>query len=584
MDITNSQQKHTKAYVRDQIMKWCEERQIRLVARVLHNRQGKVSSAVFGTVTSSNVNIEPTGEIPPASVASLVKCKPHRNPKTRPNIAPEVKHTIASKLRMIKGNPLLEARGLIARPLKNKVAENKAGNLLAGRNTGQLNAFPSSSAVKPSLQHTASFKPSISFKNTIKCIDSIGNGKQSSGVNSISIKRCSSARRSLSGGPARNKSSCNEVDDTKDIRRIRSVADIQDLKNSVTEKETEGLDGNDVCLSLTYTPQRARSELVLKSTEKRVQPPSLNVYTPTPDIMRKRLSDWLHRRGKSLGNFHHLHCFGLKASNMTHSNENSKQNCKPPTVNFREKKQIVVKENHTSNTGPAAPRSDQEIISSKEPTASGTMEENKENICGGNLDLLVQDAVKDLLSIVHIGYPWNQCEEWLTMIRRFCPGIKEVPIYWECVAALEEAKGDLKSAVDCYERAIIQGASPTKVGDFLDQLMEKFSMLSLKCDLGSDGSTSVKTPRKRVLDARNIFKSSIIKFALQQKVLRRLSTNLGVEPHSLHYVVTPVRRSTRASLSYYRTTPGLQCVNSLKQLDSDVQKSMVFQPNYALDS
>jgi hypothetical protein len=148
------------------------------------------------------------------------------DPKTRPNIVPEVKHTKASKLRMITGNPLLEARGLIARPLKNKVAENKASDLLAGRNTGQLNAVPSSSDVKPSLQHTASFKPSTSFKNTIKFIDSIDNGKQRSGVNSTSIKRCSSARRSLSAGPARNKS-FNEVVDMKDIRRICSVADIQ---------------------------------------------------------------------------------------------------------------------------------------------------------------------------------------------------------------------------------------------------------------------------------------------------------------------------------------------------------------------
>ncbi|PNF32049.1 hypothetical protein B7P43_G05730 [Cryptotermes secundus] len=585
MDITNSQQKHTKAYLRDQIMKWREERQSRLMARVLHDRQGKVSSAIFGTITSSDVNIGPTGEIPRASVASIVKSKPHRNPKMRPNVAPEVKHTIASKLRMIKANPLLEARGLVTRPSKNKVAENKASNLLAGRNTGQLNAFPSTSAVKSSLQLTASFKSSFSFKNTVKSIDSIANDKQSSGVYSASIKRCSSARRSLSADPPLNKSVFTEVGDTKNIRRIHSVANIPDLKNSVVKEETEELGGNDVIFPLTNTPQRAGSESLLKSSGKKgAPPPLLNVYTPTPDIMRKSLSDWLHKRGKSLGNFHHLHCFGLKASNMTHGNENFKQNRKPPTVNYGENKMIVVEENHTSNTGPSAPRSDQEIFASEEHTASSSPEEDKENVCAGNLDLLVQDAVKDLLNIVHIGYPWNQCEEWLTMIRRFCPGIKEVPIYWECVAALEEARGDFKSAVDCYERAIIRGASPTKVGDSLDQLMEKFNMLNLKCDLGNDGSTSVKTQRKNVLDARNVFKSSIIKFALQQKVLRSLSTNLKVEPQSLHYVVTPVRRSTRASLSYYRTTPRLQCVNSLKQLDSDVRKSMVFQPNPALES
>jgi hypothetical protein len=60
-------------------MKWRRERQNRLEARVLHNRQGKVSSAIFGTMTSSDVNVGPTGEILPASVASLVKSKPHRS-------------------------------------------------------------------------------------------------------------------------------------------------------------------------------------------------------------------------------------------------------------------------------------------------------------------------------------------------------------------------------------------------------------------------------------------------------------------------------------------------------------------------
>jgi hypothetical protein len=53
------------------------------------------------------------------------------------------------------------------------------------------------------------------------------------------------------------------------------------------------------------------------------------------------------------------------------------------------------------------------------------------------------------------------------MIRRFCPSIKEVPIYWECVAALEEAKGDFKSAIDCYERAIIRGASVGLKNEFV---------------------------------------------------------------------------------------------------------------------
>jgi hypothetical protein len=65
--------------LRDQIIKWREERQTRLVARILHNRQGEVSAAVFGTITSSGVNTRPTGEKLPASIASAVKSKPHKS-------------------------------------------------------------------------------------------------------------------------------------------------------------------------------------------------------------------------------------------------------------------------------------------------------------------------------------------------------------------------------------------------------------------------------------------------------------------------------------------------------------------------
>jgi hypothetical protein len=53
------------------------------------------------------------------------------------------------------------------------------------------------------------------------------------------------------------------------------------------------------------------------------------------------------------------------------------------------------------------------------------------------------------------------------MICRFYPGVKEVPIYWECVAALEEARGDFTSAVHCYEKAIIHGASVRLNNEFL---------------------------------------------------------------------------------------------------------------------
>ena len=45
-------------------------------------------------------------------------------------------------------------------------------------------------------------------------------------------------------------------------------------------------------------------------------------------------------------------------------------------------------------------------------------------------------------------------------------------------------------------------------------------MLNLSCDFGSDRRNSVRTPHAEILDARNIFKSRVIKFALGEENLK----------------------------------------------------------------
>ena len=65
---------------------------------------------------------------------------------------------------------------------------------------------------------------------------------------------------------------------------------------------------------------------------------------------------------------------------------------------------------------------------------------------------------------------------------------------------------------------------PKKISDSLDQLIEKFNLLNLKSDLQADGSS--KTPCKQMDEAQNIFKSTIIRFALLQKAIKRYANLL----------------------------------------------------------
>lgn len=111
-------------------------------------------------------------------------------------------------------------------------------------------------------------------------------------------------------------------------------------------------------------------------------------------------------------------------------------------------------------------------------------------------------------------YSWQQCAEWLRVIARSCgTAVTEAAPYWECRAALEERRGDFPRAVECYNKAIIQGAQPTEVEASLDQLLQKFMKLNL--DPENNKASTIIDPK--FLDVKNVFKSTLIRFAIQQK-------------------------------------------------------------------
>ncbi|XP_069671229.1 uncharacterized protein [Periplaneta americana] len=529
---------------------------MRLAARLLHNRKDvKVSSAVFGAVSASDAEPGPSEANLNLSSAVSVSNRPSKYTKRKPDQVPKIKHTKASKLRIIKANPLLEARGLITLSNTAKKEHNNSN-------------LPRKSVPEPQQR-----EPATSAKKSII-------RKESVAANSRSCPRNYLARRSLSAAAFTRKRT-NERFGTTPLRRTLSVDD-EGQNGTVHKQRNDNDEARDGIFSLPLTPrnfqtpQRARSGILAKSSGKKRVTFS-NIHSPSADEMREKLSNWLLKRGKSLGEFHHLHCFGIHSSNLGGNIEKKKVKRKQ---NIHNQKSSVntTSENETS-------------LSSANETfclEESSPEEDKENAQNSNSSIrnnsdLIKDVMADLLNVIQIGYPWEQCEEWLMMIRRNSPQINEQPIYWECLAGIEAARGDFRSAVDCYERAIVRGASPTQVGDSLENLMEKFNLLNLNCYSENDVTSRSRTPRKQVLDARNVFKSSVIKFALQQKALKSLSTNLGVEAAALHYVVTPVRRSTRSSLSQYRLTPHTHCVSSINDLEPDVQDSMLFQPNCALE-
>ncbi|KYB28298.1 hypothetical protein TcasGA2_TC032638 [Tribolium castaneum] len=265
----------------------------------------------------------------------------------------------------------------------------------------------------------------------------------------------------------------------------------------------------------------------------------------TKEVTR-RLSEWMKKRGKKIADFHHLKCFGIQLQSKNKAQTADKENVETHIVrenSFDNKQEVEVK--------------------------------NEENF---DFSTVAHDALTDLHKLILEGYPSEQCEIWLKLIKNKSKKVQEAPEYWECRAALEQTKGNIDLAVECYKTAIIQGAKVENVDKHLDQLLQKFSLLNIDKKTDDFGNNN---QRKVVENARNIFKSSIIQFAVQERIIRTKNIDGDVTLQK-KLVATPVRRSTRRSRSAFTTTPKIQIYSSLQDIDSPVRCALDFKCNNAL--
>ncbi|XP_050358479.1 uncharacterized protein LOC126778822 [Nymphalis io] len=333
-----------------------------------------------------------------------------------------------------------------------------------------------------------------------------------------------------------------------------------------------------------------KSEKVIsavKSERKKVKfqtPVPYNFNTPKPEELQSKLRNWLKKRGKAIDSYHHLQCFGL---------HNLSRDIRPlniDTPKFEEyddedKENIALDhdsdnesylENMNNQNGEVNEEVKNEIGFPTEKwrrasNISDSVDFNESyetTLTSGDVmhhvDELLLGALNDLTELLREGFDWEQCARWLRAIRDRFPSAPDNAPYWECRAALEERRGDLPASVQCWEQAIAKGTEQSVVEANLDQLLDKFMQLKIS---PSSGRRQVDP---KLVDVKNIFKSTIIRFAVQQAKLRQSN-----EPPK--YTVTPVRRSSRLS-SHWRQTPLRVCttIHQASELGAD------FKPNKAL--
>lgn len=322
----------------------------------------------------------------------------------------------------------------------------------------------------------------------------------------------------------------------------------------------------------------------MKSERKKVTfvTPVPNLNTPRPEELQARLKAWLQKRGKSLDSYHHLQCFGIH-----HLQKNLCFDNKPYD---EENKENIALESDSDNDSYTENMNEEDNVN-KWRTASIVSDSvdfnESQNTTSTysdalNMDEVLIGALNDLTELLREGFAWEQCARWLRAIRERFPSAIGSAAYWECRAALEERRGDLPASVQCWEEAIAKGTEQSVVEANLDQLLDKFMQLKISPNSGK----SRRQVDPKLVDVKNVFKSTIIRFAVQQAKLRQ-SNQLSPAPK---YSVTPVRRSARLSAHWSgnrtplhlsstgKRTP-LQLCTSVRQAGQLIGEEPRFIPN-----
>nr|ANO53995.1 ckap2 [Eyprepocnemis plorans] len=594
-----------------QVAKWRAERQARLAAKII-KKQGKneVPPAVLG-ISGYNVSLDITGN----TTNSTIKSKDDKKPGPQKNVKStinakrkpvEVRQTTASRLRMEKANPLLtigKCTGLtstfkvktpasslarstnITRKPVTEITSAAPKQLfkVPKRNEkkyggGQLQRKCSVQTVKKT---PSTFTPVNRIKNVNANMSGVAKLPQSTQKNKPQISASdrqknfsktnqhTRLRRSSSATTFHPQVSSLQAK-TERSPSVPDISRVSAIDHSSAYKSAGRPSRRDTCVGVSDTPLRSslrKSRMTLFSTPQMKTPLKTVSFTPQPDVLRRNLLKWLEKRGKSLNEFGHLRCFGL------HKSASDKLGSCAKKVASTSKVQEEEKQSEFAETA------SKESLANDDQEVKERIEDDGDVFDNCNLEDL-KHILSDLHKLILATYPREQCEEWLHVIRRKFPNLDDEPLYWECLAALEEARGDYTTAIDFYSRAIVSGAEAEVIDKSLDLLWQKFTSLKLQSRDKEVDNKKQKTPRRSV-DPCQVFKSSIIKFALQQKAVKQLSADLGVEPKSLHYVATPVRRSTRKSNNPYKSS-SVVCVGSLNTLQPDVRDSVVFVSNTAL--
>lgn len=274
--------------------------------------------------------------------------------------------------------------------------------------------------------------------------------------------------------------------------------------------------------------------------------------------MRSELEEWLKKKGKTPSGFRHLRCFDATLS--------AKKKSSNPACNQEKESENVSKPLRSS------------VVLNLEDQFCMEDSMNTEDLAEEDLDSMLEECS----TLYEAGCPLEDTMKWLDSIEENIDIAKTSARFYICKAKILKSTNDLEEVLHVFEKAVKNCAQPA------DELAMSLTQIITEISLERERKARLKSALAKEVEDGIVFDSSAIKYCVRQltphKNRKRPSSAYNDLEPSPCKVVTPVRRSTRRSLSglpeqLQDRTP---VYRALEDIPSPDRKSTLFQSNPTL--
>ncbi|XP_062603035.1 cytoskeleton-associated protein 2-like [Saccostrea cucullata] len=299
--------------------------------------------------------------------------------------------------------------------------------------------------------------------------------------------------------------------------------------------------------------------------------------------MRTELEEWLKKKGKTPSGFRHLRCFDASLSAKKKSSEQCYTEEKTHKEEIKPRSSVVLNLEDHFNAEDSITSEDTSIILINSCKKLNLHVLSK---CTIFMRLFLTELIHNFLTLRTIfqGCPLEDTMKWLDSIEDNITMASSSARFYICKAKILKSTNNLEEVLQVFEKAVKNSAQPAE--DLARSLTEIITEISLE----RERKARLKSALDKAVEDGNVFESSTIKYCVRQltphKYRKRPSGGFDDFSPLPCKVVTPVRRSTRRSLSglpdqLQDKTP---VYTALEDIPSPERKGTLFQSNSALDT